>query len=115
MGLKDLGLSWCQWRNLSPEGNHSFDFVRLKPLVYSKSGDRVLVDQDGEKFVWYHLTTKEAECVRIEGAPRTFEVEMCVESLVKLNANSGSGSGSGTNRKQQQADVGKKKKKKKKR
>ncbi|OMP07158.1 hypothetical protein COLO4_07578 [Corchorus olitorius] len=109
-GVKD---SWTKLLSVvDPQGSFSYDFIKMKPLVYSRSKDRVLVNQDGEKFIWYDLTAKGAEDVKIQGLSKTFEAEMFVGSLVKLDGNFLI---RGINRKNQQANRGKKKNNKKKR
>ncbi|KAK8630315.1 hypothetical protein V6N13_079113 [Hibiscus sabdariffa] len=62
-----------------------FEFVL--PLAFSKNGDRVLLNIDDNKFVWYDLRSKRVKKVRVEGVPSSFESEMLVESLVPLNGN----------------------------
>ncbi|XP_022731253.1 F-box protein CPR30-like [Durio zibethinus] len=62
-----------------------FDFVL--PLAYSRCGDKILLNRDDEKFVWYDLRRKRVKNVKIQGAPSSFEAEMLVGSLVPLNGN----------------------------
>ncbi|KAJ0016551.1 hypothetical protein Pint_09539 [Pistacia integerrima] len=57
----------------------------LRPLAYSKEGDKVLVEVNGEKLLWYDLEKKRLRSVRINGGPDSFGAEMCVGSLVPLN------------------------------
>ncbi|EEF29668.1 ubiquitin-protein ligase, putative [Ricinus communis] len=59
----------------------------LKPLAYSKSGNEVLIEHDNVNLFWYDLKRKEVVNVWIQGVPITFEAEICVGSLVPLNAN----------------------------
>ncbi|KAK8977688.1 hypothetical protein V6N11_013471 [Hibiscus sabdariffa] len=103
--MKEYGVkeSWAKLVSVKRSKVTSrFDFVL--PLAISKNGDRVLLDIDNNKFVWYDLRSKKVKKVRIEGVPRAFEAEMLVESLVPLNGN-----GAMINKK----DQGKEKQKKK--
>ncbi|KAJ0082331.1 hypothetical protein Patl1_09773 [Pistacia atlantica] len=61
----------------------------LRPLAYSKEGDKVLVEVNGEKLLWYDLEKKRLRSVRINGGPDSFGAEMCVGSLVPLNDGDG--------------------------
>ncbi|XVE78907.1 hypothetical protein DITRI_Ditri14bG0015600 [Diplodiscus trichospermus] len=86
--MKEYGVkeSWTKLLTVKqPEVISDFEFVF--PLAYSKNGDKVLLNQDDIKFVWYDLKSKRVKNVRIRGAPRSFEAEMLVGSLVPLNGN----------------------------
>ncbi|XVE78909.1 hypothetical protein DITRI_Ditri14bG0015700 [Diplodiscus trichospermus] len=86
--MKEYGVkeSWTKLLTVKePEVISDFEFVL--PLAYSKNGDKVLLNQDDYKFVWYDLKSKRVKNVRIRGAPESFEAEMFVGSLVPLNGN----------------------------
>lgn len=58
----------------------------FKPLAYSKSGNEVLLECDNISLCWYDLQRKKVKNW-IHGLPHIFEAEICVGSLVPLNAN----------------------------
>jgi hypothetical protein len=55
----------------------------LKPLGYSRNGDKVLFEQDSKKLCWYNVASKDVSWVRISGMPNSIEGAVCVGSLVK--------------------------------
>nr|TKR65663.1 hypothetical protein D5086_0000318970 [Populus alba] len=84
--MKEYGVkeSWCKMFSV-----HAIKwigaFMFLRPLVYSKGGDMVLLEVNGEKLLWYDWKTKHAKVVRVRGGPRSFGSEMYVESLIRIN------------------------------
>ncbi|KAE8660313.1 hypothetical protein F3Y22_tig00116954pilonHSYRG00143 [Hibiscus syriacus] len=105
--MKEYGVKESWTKLISVKHSKSFpSFEFVLPLAFSKNGDKVLLNVDDNKFVWYDLRSKRVDKVRIGGLPRLFEVEMLVESLVPLNGNRAM-----TNKKQQ--NVKKKKKQRK--
>ncbi|KAJ0082324.1 hypothetical protein Patl1_09779 [Pistacia atlantica] len=54
-------------------------------MMKEYGGDKVLVEVNGEKLLWYDLEKKRLRSVRIKGGPDSFGAEMCVGSLVPLN------------------------------
>ncbi|XP_073302609.1 F-box protein CPR1-like [Primulina huaijiensis] len=58
----------------------------VKPLVYSRDGNKVLLNFDDEKLVWYDLRKKTVEQVHVDGIPFVFYAVDCVESLVSVGA-----------------------------
>ncbi|CAL5199586.1 unnamed protein product [Lathyrus oleraceus] len=54
----------------------------LRPLGYSKNGDRVMFEQDSKKLCWYNLASKDLSWVRISGMPNNIEGTVCIGSLV---------------------------------
>lgn len=63
-----------------------------RPLVYSKNGDKFLLELNGEKLGWFNLAKKTFRSVRIRGLRQdSFDAEICVGSLVLLNDGGGRG------------------------
>lgn len=83
--MKDYGVkeSWVKLLSISPPAIDKNDFV--KPLVYSRDGNKVLLNCDDKRLIWYDLRTKTVDDVFVEGMPFVFYAESCVESLVRLN------------------------------
>ena len=85
--MKEYGLkeSWTKLFKVS-QSSLNRDFGQVMPLAYSKScdKDKVLLELDKEKLLWYDLRRRRAKTVRIEGAPNSFNVDVYVESLVPL-------------------------------
>lgn len=83
--MKDYGVkeSWTKLLSIGPPSIERNDFV--KPLVYSKDGDKVLLNCDDKRLVWYDLRKKSVDDVIVESLPFVFYAEACVESLVSLN------------------------------
>lgn len=59
-------------------------FMFLRPLAYSKDGDKMLLEVNDQKLVWYDLNRKTVRTVKIRGGPKSFGAEMYVGSLVPL-------------------------------
>jgi hypothetical protein len=84
--MKEYGVkeSWCKMFSV-----HAIKwisaFMFLRPLVYSKGGDMVLLEVNGEKLLWYDWKNKHAKVVRVRGGPSSFGSEMYVESLIRIN------------------------------
>ncbi|KAK9014497.1 hypothetical protein V6N11_005652 [Hibiscus sabdariffa] len=57
----------------------------LKPLAYSKDLDKVLMEINSQKFVWYDLEKKKMRGVKIGGSPGTFGAEVYIGSLVQID------------------------------
>ncbi|KAK6133250.1 hypothetical protein DH2020_033011 [Rehmannia glutinosa] len=83
--MKDYGVkeSWIKLLTISPPAIERNDFV--KPLVYSRDGDKVLLNCDDKRLVWYDLRKKTVDNVDVDGIPFVFYAEACVESLVELD------------------------------
>ncbi|KAJ6991947.1 F-box protein CPR30-like isoform X1 [Populus alba x Populus x berolinensis] len=84
--MKEYGVkeSWCMM--FSVQGIKWISaFMFLRPLVYSKDGDKVLLEVNGEKLFWYDWKNKHAKVVRVRGGPSSFGSEMYVESLIRIN------------------------------
>lgn len=84
--MKDYGVkeSWVKLLSISPPAIERNDFV--KPLAYSRDRDKVLLNCDDKRLVWYDLRKKTVDEVPVEGLPFVFYAEVCVESLVSINA-----------------------------
>ncbi|KAJ0016552.1 hypothetical protein Pint_09538 [Pistacia integerrima] len=84
--MKEYGVkeSWTKLFTVKRPGTMNC-LAFLRPLAYSKEGDKVLVEVNGEKLLWYDLEKKRLRSVRINGGPDSFGAEMCVGSLVPLN------------------------------
>ncbi|CAI8611678.1 unnamed protein product [Vicia faba] len=76
-----LGESWC--KVFTVEQPRDVKLIKLlKPLGYSKNGDKVLFEQDSKKLCWYNLASKDLSWVRISGMPNNIEGTVCIGSLV---------------------------------
>ncbi|CAA0817978.1 F-box protein CPR30 [Striga hermonthica] len=65
--------------------------LHMIPLAYSKSGDEILFNNKGSRFVWYNLGSKTVRVADVEGlgdrsnrkrCGPLFDARVCVESLV---------------------------------
>ncbi|XP_057765030.1 F-box protein CPR1-like [Salvia miltiorrhiza] len=83
--MKDYGVkeSWTKLLSISPPAIEQGDF--LKPLVYSREGDKILLNCSDKKLVWYDLSLRTVENVLVDGMPFVFYAEPCVETLVSPN------------------------------
>ncbi|XP_042508938.1 F-box protein CPR1-like isoform X2 [Macadamia integrifolia] len=88
--MKEYGVrdSWLKQFSIEqPDVISSFMFVR--PICYSKNGD-VILDKDSEApLLLYDSLRERVRNLRIRGAPDRMETEICVGSLVPLNAKDG--------------------------
>ncbi|XP_038688736.1 F-box protein CPR1-like [Tripterygium wilfordii] len=58
-----------------------------RPLAYSKYGDKILMEDEMNTLFWYDLVKEEVEKVdNIPNGMHVFSTEICVESLVELEA-----------------------------
>ncbi|KAJ1427145.1 Galactose oxidase/kelch, beta-propeller [Sesbania bispinosa] len=73
--------SWCK---LFTVGDME-SVTSLRPLAYSRDGDKVLLEEDRSKLCWYDLKSKRVSCVRIQGMPSKIEGIVCVGSLIPPN------------------------------
>ncbi|XP_059446653.1 F-box protein CPR1-like [Corylus avellana] len=67
------------------QGAVPWTFDYCKPLVYSKDGKKVLMEQDLEHLFWYDIEEKRGTRVEFGGMPDLFETAICVGSLVLLD------------------------------
>lgn len=84
--MKEYGVkeSWTKLLSISPPEIEPRDYV--KPLVYSREGDKILLNCDDKRLVWYDLRKRIVEDVSVDGIPFVFYAEACVESLISLQA-----------------------------
>ncbi|XP_059627463.1 F-box protein CPR1-like [Cornus florida] len=59
-----------------------------RPLAYSRTGEKVLLNQDHSNLFWLDLKRKTVKKVRIPGSPTFFDDSICVGSLVPICAGS---------------------------
>jgi hypothetical protein len=80
--MKEYGLasSWTLLCTITQEA-----VIYCKPLVFSKNGEKVLIEQDFDKLFWYDVEEETASKVEILGMPDNFRTATCVGSLVLLN------------------------------
>ncbi|KAL6197844.1 hypothetical protein ACLB2K_027637 [Fragaria x ananassa] len=57
----------------------------IRPLVYSKNGRQVLLEQNHEDLVWFDLESQMVKSVKIRGLPDLFEATVCAETLVSVD------------------------------
>ncbi|EXB41581.1 F-box protein [Morus notabilis] len=84
--MKEYGVreSWTKFCTVVPsDGIGPFNYVL--PIAYLKSGNQVLMNKNGEKFVVYDLESKKAWDKKISGVPHHLETCLCVGSLVRLD------------------------------
>ncbi|XP_010422230.1 PREDICTED: F-box protein CPR30-like [Camelina sativa] len=63
-----------------PSSVKSFSYIR--PLVYSKDRDKVLLEINNTKLVWFDIESKKMSTVRIKDCPSSYSAELVVSSLV---------------------------------
>ncbi|OMP00161.1 hypothetical protein COLO4_12870 [Corchorus olitorius] len=86
--MKEYGVkeSWKQLIYLSrDEWGMMINIFHTRAVGYSKSGDKILLDDNGFKPVWCNLETKTGETLYIPGAPERVSTRIYVESLVSVN------------------------------
>ncbi|KAK2984010.1 hypothetical protein RJ640_024224 [Escallonia rubra] len=76
--------SWVKLISVAqPRDIRSLEYVR--PITYSKSGERVLLEQDHGRLLWYDLRKKIVNNVELRGVSDFLEANVCLGSLVQLN------------------------------
>lgn len=60
-------------------------FMFLRPLAYSKDGDKILLEVNDQKLVWYDWNRRTFRTVRTRDGPKSFGAEMYVGSLIPIN------------------------------
>ncbi|KAL0363150.1 UNVERIFIED_CONTAM: F-box protein CPR1 [Sesamum calycinum] len=82
--MKEYGVkeSWTKLLSICPPAIERDHFV--KPLAYSREGDKILLNCDDKRLVWYDLSKKTVENVSVDGMPFIFYAEACVESLISF-------------------------------
>lgn len=83
--MKEYGVkeSWTKLLSISPPAVEPGDFV--KPLVYSREGDRILLNCSDKTLIWYDLSKRTVESLLVDGMPFVFYAEPCIETLVSPN------------------------------
>ncbi|KAK2997098.1 hypothetical protein RJ639_026190 [Escallonia herrerae] len=85
-GVKE---SWTKLFSVAqPRDIDSFEYVR--PLAYSKSGEKVLMEKDSQSLIWFDLEKRTIEEVSIRGMPKHVEATIYLGSLVQLSGGDGS-------------------------
>jgi F-box interacting protein len=84
--MKEYGVvsSWTRLYTIV-QGAVPWSFAFCKPLVYSKDGKKVLIEQDLEHLFWYDIEEKSCRRVQFRHMPRLFQTAICVGSLVLLD------------------------------
>ncbi|KAA8516857.1 hypothetical protein F0562_017325 [Nyssa sinensis] len=85
--MKEYGVkeSWTKLFSVArPSLIRSFEYVVT--IAYSKSRDKVLLEQDSKWLLWYDLKKKSVEYIWIGGLPNFFSTNVCLGSLVPLGA-----------------------------
>ncbi|CAH8275718.1 unnamed protein product [Arabidopsis lyrata] len=73
--------SWSKlFRVPKPKSVESFDFMR--PLLYSKERDKILLEINNAKLVWFDLKSKRFRTLRIKDCDSSYSAELLVSSLV---------------------------------
>lgn len=72
--------SWTVLLSIAPPKIEPYTY--LSPVVYSKSGDEVLLNLNEEKLVWYDLRKKTTREVTIRGLPFRFYANIIMGSLI---------------------------------
>lgn len=84
--IKEYGVmeSWCKLFTVKQaQGIRRPKSIR--PLVYSKNGRQVLLEQNHENLVWFDLESQVVNNVKIRGLPDLFEAIVCTETLVSVD------------------------------
>ncbi|XVE51001.1 hypothetical protein DITRI_Ditri02bG0002400 [Diplodiscus trichospermus] len=83
--MKEYGVKESWTRLLSVQKARSINTLTfLRPLAYSKYRDKVLLEINNQKFVWYDLEKKKMRSVKIGGRPGTLGAEVYVGSLISV-------------------------------
>ncbi|XP_021285249.1 LOW QUALITY PROTEIN: F-box protein CPR30 [Herrania umbratica] len=82
-GVKDSWTILYSFQGNIPSAPHVYP---LRPLAYSRTGDRLLLHHEGLSLLWYDLKENQFERVDLPQLKnvKTFLLEICVESLVQL-------------------------------
>ncbi|XP_010539591.1 PREDICTED: F-box protein CPR30 [Tarenaya hassleriana] len=81
--MKEYGArdSWTKLFTVQkPKSFKSFSYMR--PLVYSKDQNKVLLEINNTKLMWFDLITKKLTTLRIKDCPSSYSAELIVSSLV---------------------------------
>lgn len=86
--MKEYGVKESWTKLFSIERSRTMSSLRfLRPLIYSyrEDGDKILLELNGEKLVWYDFKRRKLKTVKISGGPDSFVACIYVESLVPLD------------------------------
>lgn len=80
--MKEYGVkeSWTELLSIAPPKIEPY--TTLSPVAYSKRGDKVLLNLNEEKLVWYDLRKKTTRDVKIRGLPFRFYANVFMGSLI---------------------------------
>ncbi|CAL1352151.1 unnamed protein product [Linum trigynum] len=83
--MKEYGVkeSWSRLFSVQKIRNTTA-FGFLRPLIYAKDGNELLLEVNDEKLFWYDSKTGKARSVRILDGPRSFGALMYVGSLIPV-------------------------------
>ncbi|EOY28895.1 hypothetical protein QUC31_013296 [Theobroma cacao] len=83
--MKEYGMKESWTRLLSVQKTRAINALTfLRPLAYSKYRDKVLLEINNQKFMWYDLQSKKMRSVKIGGSSTSFGAEVYVGSLVPI-------------------------------
>jgi F-box interacting protein len=85
--IKEYGVkeSWCKSFTVKQTQGVTRPNKSIRPLVYSKNGRQVLLEQNHENLVWFDLESQVVNNVKIRGLPDLFEAIICTETLVSVD------------------------------
>ncbi|XP_047331539.1 F-box protein CPR1-like [Impatiens glandulifera] len=69
------------------------DPYSIKPVAYSKSGKKILLEIDYKNLVWYNLEQESVEDIVLHDLEPIFDVYSCLESLVSVDVTGTSAEG----------------------
>ncbi|XP_047339481.1 F-box protein CPR1-like [Impatiens glandulifera] len=75
---------WSKFVTISPTIQFPSVYA-VKPIAYSKSGKKVLLDLNFKILVWYNLEQDSFEEIWVDGMNKFLDVLTCVESLVSVD------------------------------
>nr|WRO64616.1 MYB transcription factor protein [Rosa persica] len=84
--IKQYGVkeTWCKLFTVK-QGQGVRRPKSIRPLVYSKNGRQVLLEQNHEDLVWFDLESQMVKKIKIRGLPDLFEAILCAETLVSVD------------------------------
>lgn len=84
--MREYGVKESWTKLLSIQTTKSISSIQvLRPLAYSKEHDKILLEVNSGRLVWYDIGAKRIRRVKLSGAPDTFHSDVYVGSLVALN------------------------------
>ncbi|CAN1337207.1 F-box protein CPR1 [Linum perenne] len=84
--MKEYGVkeSWTRLFSVQRIRNTTA-FAFLRPLIYSKDGNELLLEVNDERLVWYDWNNGKARTVRIRGGPKSFGAVIYCQSLIHVD------------------------------